>query len=65
MVGGTMYFPHNGDCHPFSGLAEDLVVEMGVAVGGGSPPMSEQSPRDMQALAVHDRVRGVRMPQVM
>ena len=27
--------------------------------------MSEQSPRDVQALAVHDRVRGIRVSQVM
>ena len=38
---------------------------MDVAVGRGGPAMPEQAPRDMQAFAVHDRVRGVRMPQVM
>ena len=33
---------------------------MDIAVRRGGPPVSEQASGDMQALAVHDRVRGVR-----
>lgn len=38
---------------------------MNVAVGGTGAPVSEQASRDMQALAVHDRVRGVCMTQIV
>ena len=38
------------------------VVEMDLAVGGEPLPMAEQASRDVQALAVHDRVRGVDVP---
>ena len=51
--------------HPLGGLAQGRVVEMDVAVGGGSSPMPEQASGDMQTLAVHDRVRRVGMPQVV
>ena len=38
---------------------------MNIPVGRGRPPVSEQPSRDMQALAVHDCVRGVRVAQIM
>ncbi len=38
---------------------------MDVAVGRAGAPVSEQASGDMQALAVHDRVQGVRMAEVV
>ena len=38
---------------------------MDVAVGGGRPPVPEQATGDVQALAVHDRVGGVRMSEIV
>lgn len=54
-------------CHryPFSSLAQCGVVEMNVALGRTGPTVPKQASRDMQAFAVDDRVRGVRMAQVM
>ena len=51
--------------HPPGGLAQGRIVEMDVAIGGGSAPVSEQASCDMQALPVQDRVGSVRMAQVM
>ena len=47
----------NGNHHTLGGLAQGRVIKVNVAVGGGSAPMSEQAPRDMQAFAVHYRGR--------
>ena len=51
--------------YSFCGLTQCRVVEMDVAIRRGRPPMPEQTSCDMQALAVHDRVRGVRVLKVM
>ena len=51
--------------YPLSSLAQRRVVEMRVAVRRGAPPVTKQASGDMQAFAVHNRVRGVRMAQVM
>ena len=51
--------------YSFCGLTQCRVVEMDVAIRRGRPPMPEQASCDMQALAVHDRVRGVRVSKVM
>ena len=58
-------FPFHRQRHPLGRLAERRVVEVDVAVGGADPAVTEQASRDMQALAVHDRVRGVRMTEIV
>ena len=65
MIGATIQFSHNCKRNAFGSLPERCIIEMDVAVSRASAPVSEQTSRDMQALAVHDRVRGVRMAQVM
>ena len=55
----------DGQCHPLGGLAQGRVIEMDVTVGRACGPVSEQASCDMQALAVHDRVRSVRASQVV
>ena len=51
--------------YSFCDLTQCRVVEMDVAIRRGRPPMPEQASCDMQALAVHDRVRGARVSKVM
>ena len=51
--------------HPLRSIAQRSVIQMGVAVGGGSAAMPQQAPRHVQALAVHDRMGGVAMSQVV
>ena len=53
------------DRYPFGSLAQCGVVEMNVAIGRTGPTVPKQASRDVQAFAVHHRVRGVRMAQVM
>ena len=55
------------DCahHALGSLVQDDVVEMSVAVGSGGAPMAEQPSRHVQALTVADRVRGMRMLQIV
>ena len=50
---------------PLRSVAQRRVIEMNITVGRACAPVAKQPPRDMQAFAVHDRVGGVRMPQVM
>ena len=45
----------------FGGFAQSGVVEMSVAIGGGRASMADQASRNVQALAVHDRMRGMGM----
>ena len=53
------------DRYPFSSLGQCGIVEVNVPIGRTGPTVPKQASRDMQAFAVHDRVRGVRMAQVM
>ena len=48
-----------------SSSAQGRVLEMDVAVCRCGPARPEQAPRDMQALAVNDRVRSMHMAQVV
>ena len=41
------------------------IINTDVVIGRGRPPVTEQASRDMQALAVHDRVRSVRVAQIV
>ena len=65
MIGTTMQFPRNGRCDSFGSLVQGRVVEVNVVIGCTGAPMPKQASRHMQALAVHDCVRGVRITQVM
>ena len=53
------------DRYPLGGLAQGRVVQMNKRLVVEAPTVAEQAPSDVQALPIHDRVRGVGMTQVV
>ena len=49
------------NCYPSSGCAQGCISEMDVAVGRAGPSVPKQVSRDVQAFALHDRVRSMRV----
>ena len=51
--------------HPLRNCVKRSIVEMHVADSGGGAAVSEQAPGDVEVVAVHDRMRGMGVVQVV